>query len=466
MREQNRWVWLALIPVAVGLAWLNVGLDLGFFGWLCLVPAGIGFIGTGFAAFGISGDGRITAYMSVSCLLGALSILPTLFMSWYAWLLLLTIPVVFLVAGLIGLRQLPPVAGVPEPRIDLKLALKSAVDDIIVGIFNIVVPTQKTAVAARLQRETDEAIAQGEKEGWLEDPASFHAAPPAELLNMKLEPKTVRDRAVEHLTFDSIYEPRDGLPGRERWLGQVKNSRASALILRADDDNAPWVIGIHGYQMGKAYVDFLLYNPEFYTKKLGVNLILPVLPLHGPRSEGRLSGDGFITGDFIDTLNATAQGITDIRQILQWLKAEQGATKVGVIGFSLGGYMASILASVESDLEFALPAIAAADIPDLVWHYGAPLLMRTFEERGLTREKANYLGRVITPTAMQPLVPEDARYICGGVIDRVTPPHLQRDLAKHWGVEPVWYQGGHMTSAEEPEVRDLIQTVVKKHLFS
>jgi hypothetical protein len=57
------------------------------------------------------------------------------------------------------------------------------------------------------------------------------------------------------------------------------------------------------------------------------------MPLHGPRRVGRRGGDGYLSGDFLDTIHAQTQAVWDIRRLIAWLRAE-GAQRVGVQGVS------------------------------------------------------------------------------------------------------------------------------------
>ena len=45
-----------------------------------------------------------------------------------------------------------------------------------------------------------------------------------------------------------------------------------------------------GYRMGHASIDVRVF--ERFFKRLGLNVLIPVLPLHGPRSRARHSGTG------------------------------------------------------------------------------------------------------------------------------------------------------------------------------
>ena len=45
----------------------------------------------------------------------------------------------------------------------------------------------------------------------------------------------------------------------------------------------PWVVCVHGALMGRGSVDLRLFRARHLHEQLGLNVLLPVMPLHGPR---------------------------------------------------------------------------------------------------------------------------------------------------------------------------------------
>jgi dienelactone hydrolase len=260
----------------------------------------------------------------------------------------------------------------------------------------------------------------------------------------------------EHLRFASGFEPRAEEPRRDLWLRGEKNRTAHAWALRHADPARPWLVCIHGYQMGDALIDFAAFEAERLHRAYGMNLLFPVLPLHGPRKEGRRSGDGYLAGEPLDTVHAVAQAMWDLRRLLSWIRG-QGATKVGVHGLSLGGFHTALLACLDEDLACAIPGIPLADVTRVVWRHGPALRIRHFERNGVVHEEVSEVLRVVSPLALEPRVPHDRRYLYAAVADRLVPADQVYDLWRHWGEpEIVWYQGGHVTFRFHPEVRRMV----------
>jgi hypothetical protein len=208
--------------------------------------------------------------------------------------------------------------------------------------------------------------------------------------------------------------------------------------------------------MGAPVIDLGAFDPRVFHEKFGLNLVLPVLPLHGPRKFGRRSGDGFLGGDLLDSIHAEAQAMWDSRRLLSWVRAQTDAP-VGAYGLSLGGYTASLLASLDDDLACVIAGIPATDFARTFFRHGGPLQERAVAHIGLTVDQMSEVLRVVSPLVAEPKVPFAHRAIFAGIVDRLVPPEHVRDLWRHWG-EPriAWYPGSHLTFGMHPDVKRLI----------
>jgi hypothetical protein len=69
----------------------------------------------------------------------------------------------------------------------------------------------------------------------------------------------------------------------------------------------------------------------------------------------------FISADLVAMVEAARQSVADTRSIMAWLRG-QGAKSVGVLGFSLGAWIAGIVARSEPDLGYAVLTTPIASI--------------------------------------------------------------------------------------------------------
>jgi hypothetical protein len=219
----------------------------------------------------------------------------------------------------------------------------------------------------------------------------------------------------------------------------------------------PWIVCIPGYRMGQTMVDFTGFKVRWLHRQLGLNVAIPVMPLHGPRRVGRRGGDGFFTGDFIDTIHAQTQAIWDVRRLVGWLRAHD-APAVGAYGVSLGGYTTALLASLESDLDCVIVGIPAADFLRLLRAHLPRFAERFAERAGYSLPLIERVLRVISPLVLEPRVPHARRFVFAGLADQLASPDHARDLWLHWQRPRVaWYHGSHVSYLWEGEVKELLQ---------
>jgi dienelactone hydrolase len=280
-------------------------------------------------------------------------------------------------------------------------------------------------------------------EGWLDDPVSYHRDPPAPEWQVTTDRRTL-DLRYEQVCFASDFEPRPDEPGRERWMSYDANGTVHAWMFRHRSGPRPWLVCIHGFGMGFPLAD----THGFRVRQLyrsGLNILIPVLPLHGPRAVSSIRGQGFMTIDLIDSLYGLAQSVWDIRRALAWLRRDQDARVIGLYGLSLGAHVASLVASLDGDLACVIAGIPAVDLPDLYRRHSPRKVRQRAEEAGALGESADAVHRVVSPLAMAPQVPFDRRFIFAGLGDRMsTFGHAQR-LWHHWGRPRLEaYEGGHV----------------------
>jgi hypothetical protein len=449
-RLPQRREWLGLVAIVAGLWWLLAGQGLAWFLWT-LVP-GLLLIGAGVALLLWPGDSKHTHYLALGALLGGLVSLPAIFAGGLgvAVLGLLVSALAYLAAGRCASRA-ADASEAPQPEPSAPLYAKIALDEALLGYFLLAARVPSGEAAARACAEATRAESLLRAQGWLERPESFHCTPEAPQ-STSLSPARSLRREYQRLRFASGFIPQPGLPATERWSGALRNRDCHAWLLRQGQPGRPWLLCIHGYRMGVPLVDFRLFPPEQLYDRLGLNLLLPVLPLHGPRRRGWDSGEGYLDGDPLDLLHAQTQALWDLRRCVAWIRTLEPDARIGVLGYSLGGYNAALLAAYESSLDFVIAGIPVADFASLLWRH-LPLAHRqywTAHEFG--EERLRELLRVVSPLARTPQLPAERRYVFAGSVDTVAPPAQALALAKHWGMPVRWYHGGHLSFRGEPAV--------------
>jgi len=341
----------------------------------------------------------------------------------------------------------------PVARPTLALAAQAFRDEILLAGFSLLRATPNAATLGRIDREIAAAQEFYDHKGWLDDPEGFFAPPPPPT-DVTVKRVTSMGRRYERLAFDSGYAPHQGEPGRDRWLGYAANRRVYGLMLRHRDPR-PWLVCVHGAEMGRAAIDLALFRAWHLHRDLGLNVALPVLPLHGPRGRELPRGAAFPSEDVLDDVHGAAQAVWDVRRLLSWIREQQPGAAVGLNGISLGGLISSLVASLDDDLTCAILGVPAVDLTALVGRHAG---LSGHAALRKTMHAAKPLGRMVSPLALTPRVPMPGRFIYAGVADRLVHPREQvTRLWEHWGKPEIrWYPGGHTGFFESRPVQRFI----------
>jgi hypothetical protein len=349
-------------------------------------------------------------------------------------------------------------AGVPDGKrtVSVSLLAKHLLDDLFFASEIASMTIVSFGERERLVREISESIEFFDRNGWLDAPGEYHRDPLPIEAPEATEKRTIFG-AYRHMRFESCYAPHEGEPGRERWLGYEQNHTAHAWLLEHPGGPRPWVVCVPGYRMGHPIADLLGFRARWLHSGLGLNVAIPVLPLHGPRTVGRRGGDGFLAGDFVDTIHAQAQAIRDIRSLIAWVRDRHRAPRVAAYGLSLGGYTAALLASIESNLDAVIVGIPATDFVSLLREHMPERLGNLLERHGFPFQDLQLMMRVVSPLAMAPRLPVERRTLYAARADGLAVPSQALALGEHWDQPEIkWLAGTHVSAIWDREVEKVI----------
>ncbi|WP_326545477.1 hypothetical protein QGN32_16965 [Mycolicibacterium sp. ND9-15] len=348
-------------------------------------------------------------------------------------------------------------SDIPVARPTLSLATHAFRDEIVLLGLRARRPLSDPDTFSRITREAAAAVDFYQQMGWLDDPTLFFAPPPA-LADIAIHRVKSRRHSHQRMVFDSGYVPDPREPGAERWLSYTSNRRCYALMLRHREP-APWLVCVHGAEMGRAALDLTLFRAQWLHRELGLNVVLPVLPMHGPRARGLPKGAVFPGEDILDDVHAAAQAVWDVRRLLSWIRSQEPDAPIGLNGISLGGYVSSLVASLEEGLTCAVLGVPVVDLVELLGRHAG---FRRDDPRRDTIELAEPLGRMTSPLSLTPRVPMRGRFVYAGLADRLVHPREQVvRLWEHWGrPEIVWYRGGHTGFFEARPVQRFIEAAL------
>src|SRR5262249_6948237 len=130
---------------------------------------------------------------------------------------------------------------------------------------------------------------------------------------------------------------------------------------------------------------------------LGIAVLRLTMPYHDIRMPAELRrADYAVSANIGRTLDATRQGVLDIRCCLDWLE-QQGYWKLGVVGTSLGSCYAFIAAAHDERIKVAAFNHASTYFADVVWHGQSTRHIRQGLESQIDLERLRGLWAAISP---------------------------------------------------------------------
>jgi pimeloyl-ACP methyl ester carboxylesterase len=205
-------------------------------------------------------------------------------------------------------------------------------------------------------------------------------------------------------------------------------------------------VALHGFVMGSPRAGaFALSASDWFDRGLDVALV--TLPGHGARKppQARFSGESFAIPDVADLAESVRQAVYEIRLVQQWLRA-RGPEKVGLLGLSLGGYLAALSAGLYDDIDFVIPIIAPVCMGDLAYRFlSRSRVARSRGRSGFSLDQMRSSFWIHSPLAHPLRTPRERTLIVAGRGDQIVPTSHSFALWRHWNEPAIhWFTGSHI----------------------
>jgi len=295
------------------------------------------------------------------------------------------------------------------------------------------------------------ALAAAYGDGTLALPSRFFPAPEPPAMRITPIGDGPLGTQVVDLSYPSDYEP--FLPAaRDLHLRATENLTAYARWWTSGRGR-PTIVLLHGWGGGNHWVTERTFGVAYWLRH-GYDVAAFVLPFHGDRAPGTgamRSGALFPSSNPMRTNEGFGQAIFDLRGLARFLRG-RGASVIGALGMSLGGYTTALWASVAGSddaagggIDFAVAMIPAVSMARLMWRHGERSPERLEAAKaGITEDLLIDAFAVHTPTTRPARLARDRLFVIAGRGDRITPPEQAEALAAHWGVGVRWFDGGHL----------------------
>ena len=177
----------------------------------------------------------------------------------------------------------------------------------------------------------------------------------------------------------------------------------------------------------------------------GWNACFVHLPYHYSRiPPGHKNGELAITPDLVRTGQGLRQGITELRQLMEWLRG-QGVREFGLWGTSYGGWIGALLLGIEPDFRFAVLQSPIVDVDHAIWGSPAARHLRAELSRcGISQSLVQRHEHLTFPMRVRPACDADRIVLGAGVWDQIARAEDIAALHRKWaGSTLISVEQGH-----------------------
>jgi len=190
---------------------------------------------------------------------------------------------------------------------------------------------------------------------------------------------------------------------------------------------------------------------------LGIAVLRLSMPYHDIRMPAEISRADFaVSANIGRTIDSVRQGVVDVRCCLDWLE-QQGFTRLGIVGTSLGSCYAFIATAHDARIRAAAFNHASTYVADVVWHGQSTRHIREGIEKHIDLERLRKLWLAVSPMVYFDKFARSPRksLIIYAKYDMTFLPELSRDAVAeferyHLDHKVVILPCGHYTTGETP----------------
>jgi pimeloyl-ACP methyl ester carboxylesterase len=209
---------------------------------------------------------------------------------------------------------------------------------------------------------------------------------------------------------------------------------------------------VHGYVLdGYDFNARLFEVAKFF--RLGFNVLMYTMPYHGPRKApgARFSGDGFMFFDVARIAENVRWSIHDLTRYVDFLES-RSKQPIGMMGFSLGGFHAALMASLDKRLAFAIPVVPVITLFNVIlqWQPSAAVIKGFLKLLSLNIDEINQTAFARFTSGPPPgNRSRTPAHYCGYRRPHGHPDHAH-SLWHHWKHPKIyWFPGNHLVHFEK-----------------
>ncbi|MCF7619302.1 alpha/beta hydrolase family protein [Bacillus sonorensis] len=225
----------------------------------------------------------------------------------------------------------------------------------------------------------------------------------------------------------------------------VNDTLKGQVFFNKTDIDKPNVIFVHGWRMD-SYDRIKKIFHHRIMKDLGWNMYYFSLPYHFEREpeHSRYSGELMISANIDRTVESTRQAIVDLRALIHWIKANKTGPVI-LVGVSLGGWIANLIATLESQIDVVASIFYANRLSYSIWNtIPGKFIREELEQHGVTYEDLIRYWEITDPSQAVPKVNKDHILLISAKYDQYIDIKDADSLWESWGKpERYLYNCGH-----------------------
>ena len=187
-----------------------------------------------------------------------------------------------------------------------------------------------------------------------------------------------------------------------------------------------------------------------HLAKSGIGGVCVYMSYYGPRRPPGCSVR-LLSSDVEQTFDCIRQTVLDLRRAVAWMESrpEIDRQRLGIMGTSLGSFMAALTAEVEPKLGRVAVLLGGADFVDGYHdHPRAAGIFKFLEALGVTREILKEAIAPVDPITLAGNLKNRKVLIVAAKNDEIVPPRMAESLWNATGRQRIiWLNAGHLSAA-------------------
>lgn len=223
------------------------------------------------------------------------------------------------------------------------------------------------------------------------------------------------------------------------------------------------IIMIHGWRSEKLNRLESVFLNDFEKKQY--NIYRYILPYHMERCDkSNYSGEYFYSANISRTLKSIMQSVNDIRALIAYLK--ENNNKVVIIGLSLGGLIANLIAEYEENIDLLISIFPANNLAFTTFESEVgKYIKKDFLEKSFDFNKLNETWTIINASLNKSVINPNKILLIHGSYDKYVLYEDTQKISKNWGIKNELLECGHSGIViNKREIRNKVIDFIDKEL--